>query len=93
MALKKRVEILFEEDKFTYLEQLARREKTSVGSLIREAVAQVYLDVDLEERREAVNWLTSQNVDFGGDWEDTKKELVGERYKQTMKAVDKDVLQ
>ncbi len=93
MALKKRVEILFEEDKFTYLEDLARREKTSVGSLIREAVEKVYLADDLEERREAVNWLTSQNVDFGGDWEDIKKELIGERYKQTMKAVDKDVLQ
>ena len=76
MALKKRVEVLFEKDKYTYLEHLARREKTSVGSLIREAVAKVYLDANLEKRREAVKWLTSQNIDFGGDWEKIKEDML-----------------
>ena len=33
MALKKRVEVLFDREKFSYLEHLAKREKTSVGNL------------------------------------------------------------
>lgn len=93
MALKKRVEVLFDQNKYTFLEQLARQGKTSVGNLIREAVEKVYLGADLEKRREAVTWLTSQNIDFGGDWEDMKKELEEERYKQIMKSVNENVLQ
>ena len=42
MALEKRVEVLFEREKFFYLERKAKREKTSVGRLIREAVDAVY---------------------------------------------------
>ena len=59
MALSKRVEVLFDQEKFSYLEELARREKTSVGNLIREAVAMVYMDADVKKRRDAVQWLTS----------------------------------
>ena len=92
MALRKRVEVLFDPDKFSYLEDLARREKTSVGNLIREAVTKVYLDADLEKRREAVRWLTSQTFDFRGDWEELKTELEAERYRQVMKSVDEDAL-
>lgn len=92
MALKKRVEVLFEADKYSYLEHLARREKTSVGKLIREAVEKVYLNADREKRREAVRHLLSIEFDFGGDWEDIKKELAEERYRQTMKSVDENAL-
>ena len=92
MALKKRVEILFEEAKYTYLEHLARKEKTSVGNLIREAVEKVYMDIDIEERRDAVRSLLSEEFDFGGDWEDIKNEMAEERYRQTMKSVDENVL-
>jgi len=45
-ALNKRVEVLFDYEKFSYLEDLARRQKTSVGNLIREAVTMVYMDAD-----------------------------------------------
>ena len=76
MALKKRVEVLFEEDKYSYLEYLARREKTSVGSLIREAVAKVYLDIDREKRKEALERLLSEEIDFGGDWEKVKEDML-----------------
>ena len=92
MALKKRVEVLFDLEKFAYLERLARREKTSVGNLIREAVNKVYLDADVEKRREAVRWLTSQNFDFRGDWDKLKEELEEERYEQVMNSVDKNAL-
>ena len=92
MALRKRVEILFDQEKFSYLEELARREKTSVGNLIREAVTMVYLDADVKKRREAVRWLTSQDFDFQGDWEALKKDMEEERYQQVVKSVDEDAL-
>ena len=88
MALKKRVEVLFDLEKFSRLERLARREKTSVGNLIREAVTKVYLDADVEKRREAVVWLTSQNFDFKGDWDKLKDELEAKRYEGIKKSVD-----
>ena len=92
MALNKRVEVLFDQEKFSYLEELAHREKTSVGNLIREAVTMVYLDADVKKRREAVQWLTSQDLDFQGDWDALKKDLEEERYKQVVKSVDEDAL-
>ena len=88
MALKKRVEVLFEEDKYSYLEHLARREKTSVGKLIREAVEKVYLDADLERRRAAVKRIMSANLDLGGDWEDIKKEMEETRYRDILKSMN-----
>ena len=75
MALRKRVEVLFDEDKFTYLEGVARREKTSVGNLIREAVEKVYLDTDQKQRWEAFKRLTSEEFDFG-DWDAIKEEML-----------------
>ena len=76
MALKKRVEVLFDPQKYTFLEQIARREKTTVGKLIREAVDKIYIGADLEKRREAAKWLTSQDIDFGGDWGKIKEDML-----------------
>ena len=53
MALEKRVEVLFDKENYSYLEHLAKRDKTSVGKLIREAVATVYLEKETETRRGA----------------------------------------
>ena len=75
VALRKRVEVLFDEDRFTYLEGVARREKTSVGNLIREAVEKVYLDTDQKQRWEAFKRLTSEEFDFG-DWDAIKEEML-----------------
>ncbi len=93
MALRKRVEVLFEPEKFAYLEQLARREHTSVGNLIREAVTKAYLDSDTDKRRKAARWLTGLEFDFGADWDQIKAELEEEHTKQVMNTVDDDVLQ
>ena len=90
MVLRKRVEVLFDPEKFTYLEHLAKREKTSVGNLIREAVTKVYLDAGLEKRQAAVKWLTSQEIDFGTDWAELKGELEQGRLNQVMQSVDED---
>ena len=92
MVLRKRVEVLFDPEKFSYLEQIARREKTSVGNLIREAVAQVYLVSVLEKRQEAVQWLTGQEIDFGADWEQLKSELERGRLNEIIDSDDEDVL-
>ena len=92
MALSKRVEVLFDQEKFSYLEDLARRQKTSVGNLIREAVPMVYMDADVKKRQDAVQWLTSQEFDFPDDWDAVKKELEEERYQHIVKSVDEDAL-
>jgi len=42
-------------------------------------------------RKGAIERLLSEQFDFG-DWEDIKKELEEERYKQIMKSVDENVL-
>ena len=66
MALDKRVEVLFDKEKFSYLEHLAKRDKTSVGKLIREAVATVYLEKEVDKRRGALKRiLEMEPVDFG----------------------------
>ena len=46
--------MLFEEEKFLYLEWKAKREKTSVGKLIREAVEAAYMVNHSAKRSEAV---------------------------------------
>jgi hypothetical protein len=87
MTLRKRVEVLFDPEKFTYLEQAAREQNTSVGQLIREAVA-MYLEPTMEKRHEAAQWLTTQEFDFGADWEELKEELAESRYSQARDILD-----
>ena len=91
MALEKRVEVLFDKEKFTYLQQKAKEEKTSVGHLVREAVATVYMAKDVDKRRGAIKRiLEMEPVDFGPNWAETtweefKEEMAEERYRQIMK--------
>ena len=89
MALKKRVEVLFEPEKFSYLERKAKREKTSVGKLIREAVETVYLEKEVAERKAAIDRILAMEIDLGIDWaetswEDFKKEIEEKRYPDIM---------
>ena len=52
--LNKRTNILFDENLWKTLTAEAGKRKTSVGKLVREAVAKMYLqDEELEERRKA----------------------------------------
>ncbi len=92
MALEKRVEVLFEKDKFTYLERKAKEEKTSVGHLIREAVEVAYLTSQVEKRKEAVASLLSAEYDFGASWEELKEEMAVDRYRQTMKSINEEAI-
>ena len=81
MALEKRVEVLFDKEKFTYLQRKAKEEKTSVGNLIREAVEVAYLTNRTEKRKEVVASLLAAEYDFGASWEELKEEMAEERYK------------
>ena len=86
--LKKRVEILFDPKEYRLLEERARVEGRSVGSLIREAVEKYCLRPSEEERREAFHWLLSQEMDIDSDWEQVKKEIAEARYEQIMKSLE-----
>jgi hypothetical protein len=88
-VLKKRVEVLFDEDEYRRLEELARAKGRSIGALIRAAVARDYLAPDEERRHEAFKWLTSQTFDFlGGDWDDVKKDLLEAQYDAIVKSLE-----
>jgi predicted transcriptional regulator len=87
-VLKKRVEVLFDEDEYRRLEELARAKGRSIGALIRAAVARDYLAPDEERRHEAFKWLTSQTFDFLGDWEDVKRELLEAQYDAIVKSLE-----
>ena len=49
--LTKRTNILFDNDLWNLLTSVARREKSSVGEVVRRAVSKVYKDTDLDERK------------------------------------------
>jgi hypothetical protein len=72
--LKKRVEILFEPSKYHVLEEIAQTERRSVGSLVREAVEKYVLRPAREERREALEWILSEEDDLG-PWEELKEAI------------------
>ena len=90
MALKRRVEVLFDKEKFIYLQQKAKEEKTSVGHLVREAVTAVYMTKEVDKGRGALKRvLDLEPVDFGPDWaekswEEFKEEMAEERYRDAM---------
>lgn len=88
--LKKRVEVLFDPKEYLRLEERARLEGRSLGSLIREAVAKYCLAPSEEERREALRWLRSQEMDIDSDWERVKEEIAAARYGQIMKSLEVD---
>lgn len=87
--LNKRVEVLFDEAEYRRLQKLARKENTSVGALIREAVRKLPKEAPSDaRRREAVEWLTSQNFDFIGDWDEVKKDISDSLYEQIEESLE-----
>lgn len=88
--LKKRVEILFDPTEYRRLEQKARTEKRSVGSVVREAVEKYVIRPTDEERRKAFEWLRSQEMDIDSDWEQVKKEIADARDEQLMNSLETD---
>jgi len=83
----KRVEILFEPKEYRTLEERARVEGRTVGSMIREAVAKYVVAPDDEKRREAAEWFSSQEMDFDSDWEKVKQEIIDARVESIEKSL------
>jgi hypothetical protein len=73
--LKKRVEVLFEPSEYHRLEERAQAERRSVGSLVREAVERYVLQPTREQRRQALEWILSEEHDLGS-WEELKEEIL-----------------
>ena len=90
MAKDKRVEVLFEPQDYARLQQIAERERKSVGGVIRDAVAKyVTTPAEDEKRRRAFDYLTSTNT--GIDWgtPEELKEFYGRTYSEAiMKSSD-----
>jgi len=56
--LTKRTNILFDKKSYSYLEDLAKKQVTSVGDLIRKAVIKVYIEPsETNEKMEAYNQI------------------------------------
>lgn len=65
--LTKRTNILFDEKLWKRLSDRAKRERTSVGKLVRMAVEKAYAkDQELEERRRAIDHIRKIRKHFRG---------------------------
>jgi hypothetical protein len=73
MAATRRVQILMEPDEYADLARVAERRGASVGAVIRDAVRS-HLQQALDERVEAVERITSMNLQVG-DWTDLKRDI------------------
>ena len=75
MPLERRLQILVDEPRYRRLEAAARARKTSVATIVREAIDQA-LPADLERKREAWNAiLESEPLDVPATAADLKREL------------------
>jgi Arc/MetJ-type ribon-helix-helix transcriptional regulator len=75
MALTKKTMVLFDPEQYRELEDIARRERTSVGEIIRRAVKQITLARhSIEARREAARELVAAEEDIG-PWEEVEKTM------------------
>lgn len=74
MALKKTT-LLFEEDVYLKLKEKAKREKASIGGLVREAVATFYGIKTKEDKLKALENLKSMNLAVD-DPEIIEKEII-----------------
>ena len=88
--LRKRVEILFDEREYSRLEELARVQKRSVGSVVREAVAS-YVTKPADEKREAA-WKRLLSRDLGpvGSPEEIKKIITDSQLQGILKSLETD---
>jgi len=75
MSLSSRAHVLMDPTELAELKKLAKRRRTSVGKLIRDAVREKYLAGDLDKRRRAVERILAMNIGPLPDWDVLKEEL------------------
>ena len=90
MAKDKRVEVLFDPDQYSRIEEVASLEGRSVRGVIREAVCQYIYGPGPEKRHQAYVWLTSQEHGPMPDWEDLKDALGRDKYEQIVRSMGLD---
>lgn len=71
----KKTTLLFEEEVYEKLKEKARREKVSIGGLVREAVATYYGIKNKEDKLKALGRLKSLNLPVA-DYESMEKEII-----------------
>ena len=74
-TLTKKTTILFPPKVYRALERVAKREKTSVAHLVREAAIRRYLLTDREARLKAVEALAAMRAPVA-DWPTMEREIV-----------------
>lgn len=88
--LRKRVEILFDEREYSRLEELARAQKRSVGSVVREAVETYVTKPADEKRHRAFERLLSMDIGPVGSPEDIKKIITDSQLQGILKSLETD---
>ena len=73
--LTKRIEVLFSEELAEHLRRIAEKEGCSVGTLVREAVAEKYAAPSRKEKMEALERLYALQAPVG-EWEDMEAEII-----------------
>ncbi len=73
----KRVQVLLSPEQFSRLQAIARSEGESVGSLVRNAIEDVYLRRAEHERLDAVRQLGAMSLPVS-DWEQMERESVAD---------------
>lgn len=74
-TLNKRVQVLFPATEYARLKEIARSRGKSLGSLVRQAVQEQYLDTSREERLSAVEEMAALRLPVS-DWEQMERESV-----------------
>ena len=77
MSTTRRTQILMEPDEYHRLERIARRERVSVGELVRRAVRSAYLEPE-PDRKAAVERMTNLSIPVG-EWSELKRDLAEAR--------------
>jgi hypothetical protein len=75
LALTRRVELLFDPDQYSRLEEIARSRGVSVAAVIRSAVDREDLRPALAEKRVAVEELLRVEAPVG-TWEEVKEDIL-----------------
>jgi hypothetical protein len=69
----KRVQIFFSPEEIDRLRAIARTQGKTLAALIREAVQEVYLETEQQQRLEAVRLLAKMNLPVS-DWQQMERE-------------------
>lgn len=72
--MTRRLQILLDEGRYSRLERLARRRKTSVATLVREAVDVAFPDEALSREDSGRRLLAAEPIEIG-DWAAVKAEI------------------